>query len=354
MKLSISRHTGIIALTGILFGVVGVGLSYLGNPANSGLCISCFMENSAGALGLHANERMQYLRPELPGFILGALVAALLGREFRARGGNRAMPFFLSGFFLIVGSSVFVGCPIKLLLRLAAGDWTSLAGVAGLLAGVYLGSRGIRAGQGIVPAGMGNSFAAWFVPVLAILATLAIWLPPEFMASSVTGSAARRAPVLASFGLAALLGGLAQRSRFCITGALRDLVLLGRRSRLPLGLLLMVAAAFATNLVAGSFRSDFYGQPGAHQEYLWSFAGMALVGWLSVLIGGCPFRQMVKAGQGDLDSSMAVFGMLFAGGLVQSWNITASASGVPYYGKIAVLCGFFFLFLMNIFFRDRS
>ena len=55
---------------------------------------------------------------------------------------------------------------------------------------------------------------------------------------------------------------------------------------------------------------------------------MFLVGWLSILIGGCPFRQLVKAGEGDTDAGLVVVGMLIGGGLVQSWGIAATAAGV--------------------------
>ncbi|NJD92473.1 MAG: YedE-related selenium metabolism membrane protein, partial [Geobacter sp.] len=45
------RHLLIITLSGLLLGTLGVLLSVWGNPENSGICISCFIENSAGALG---------------------------------------------------------------------------------------------------------------------------------------------------------------------------------------------------------------------------------------------------------------------------------------------------------------
>jgi YedE family putative selenium metabolism protein len=60
-------------LMGAVIGVGAVLLSYFGNPANTGLCVACFMENVSGALGFHDNVRMQYLRPEIMGFVLGAL-----------------------------------------------------------------------------------------------------------------------------------------------------------------------------------------------------------------------------------------------------------------------------------------
>src|SRR5512139_3146394 len=109
-----ARHLWEVIAAGLLLGALGVFLSLWGNPENSGICVSCFMENSAGALGLHANPRLQYLRPELIGFVLGAAACALLGREFRSRGGSAPLARLASGVFLIVGCAVFIGCPIKL------------------------------------------------------------------------------------------------------------------------------------------------------------------------------------------------------------------------------------------------
>jgi uncharacterized membrane protein YedE/YeeE len=82
--------------------------------------------------------------------------------------------------------------------------------------------------------------------------------------------------------------------------------------------------------------------------------GMLLVGWLSVLIGGCPFRQLVKAGEGDSDAGLAVVGMFAAGGLVQSWGIAATAAGVSVAGKVSVLVGLAFVLVMSLLFRERS
>ena len=81
---------------------------------------------------------------------------------------------------------------------------------------------------------------------------------------------------------------------------------------------------------------------------------MALVGWLSVMIGGCPFRQLIKAGEGDSDAGMAVLGMLVGGGLVQAWDIAATAAGVSLGGKIAVLAGFLFVLMNSLFYRERT
>ena len=81
---------------------------------------------------------------------------------------------------------------------------------------------------------------------------------------------------------------------------------------------------------------------------------MLLVGWLSVLIGGCPFRQLIKAGEGDADAGLAVVGMLLGGGFVQSWGVAATAAGVATSGKISVLVGLAFVLLISLLFRDRT
>ena len=348
------RHLWIVLATGLGLGVLGVLLAVWGNPQNSGICVSCFIENSSGALGLHDNERMQYLRPELIGFVLGSVVCASLFREFRSRGGSAPLARLVSGVFLIVGSAVFIGCPIKLFLRLTAGDLTAVAGVFGLIAGVWIGLKGLARGVDLGRAEEERGASGFLVPAGFVLLLVFLLARPAFVIFSERGSAAQHAPLMISLLVGLLLGAFAQRSRFCITGSVRDSMLMGSRSPLFWGFLAFLVGAFGTNLVTGRFNFELYGQPGAHLEYLWSFLGMLLVGWLSVLIGGCPFRQLIKAGEGDTDAGLAVVGMLLGGGLVQSWDIAATAAGVGLSGKISVLVGLVFVLVISLLFRDRT
>ncbi len=347
-------HTWFVMVAGGLLGLFGVWLAVLGNPENSGICVSCFLENSAGALGLHDNARMQYLRPELIGFVLGSSLSALGFREFSSRGGSAPLPRLLSGVFLIVGCAVFIGCPIKLFLRVTAGDWTSLPGLFGLVVGVWLGLKALAAGVHLGSAKKERGGSGFWTPLLFLLLLGFLLLRPGFILFSDRGSAAEAAPVMIALGIGLLLGALAQRTRFCITGGLRDLLVMGLRAQLFWGFLIFILIAFTGSLVSGGFNPGFYGQPGAHLDMLWSFLGMLLVGSISVLIGGCPFRQLIKAGEGDADAGLVVVGMFLGAGLVQSWQLAGTAAGVPLYGKVAVIAGLAFFLLNLLLFRERE
>jgi uncharacterized membrane protein YedE/YeeE len=81
---------------------------------------------------------------------------------------------------------------------------------------------------------------------------------------------------------------------------------------------------------------------------------MFLVGGISVFANGCPFRQVIMAGEGNTDAGLTFFGMLVGGGIVQSWQIRSTVAGPTFFGKIAVLTGLIFLLFMGIAFRSRE
>lgn len=58
MNLSDSKKK--LALAGVLCGLVAACLAYFGNPANMAFCIACFIRDTAGALGFHQAEVVQY------------------------------------------------------------------------------------------------------------------------------------------------------------------------------------------------------------------------------------------------------------------------------------------------------
>lgn len=97
----------LMIIAGFVFGVLAACMTVLGNPGNMGVCIACFYRDISGALGLHRAEIVQYLRPEIMGICLGALIAAVAFKEFKPRGGSNPLVRFLLGMFLMIGALVF-------------------------------------------------------------------------------------------------------------------------------------------------------------------------------------------------------------------------------------------------------
>lgn len=147
------------------------------------------------------------------------------------------------------------------------------------------------------------------------------------------------APLFVSLGIGLAIGFLAQRSRFCTMGAIRDLVLFGQ-THLFMGILSLAAAAFVTNLVLGQFHAGFTGQPVAHTMHVWNFLGMALAGLAFALAGGCPGRQLFLAGEGDGDAAVFVIGMIVGAGIAHNFGLASSPQGVGPHGIAGVVVGF--------------
>ncbi len=140
------KQSRLVIISGLSIGAASVLLMRLGNPANMGICVACFIRDIAGGLGLHRAAAVQYLRPEVPGFILGSMIVSSITREFKPRGGSSPLLRFVLGFFMMIGALVFLGCPLRMGLRLAAGDLNALVGLVGFAAGIWVGLIYLRNG----------------------------------------------------------------------------------------------------------------------------------------------------------------------------------------------------------------
>lgn len=350
-------------VTGLAVGVLAPVLVNLGNPGNMGVCVGCFSRDTAGALGLHRAALVQYIRPEIIGFVLGSLVAALLFREFRPRTGSSPLLRFFLGMFAIIGALVFLGCPWRAYLRLSGGDWNAIVGIVGLAAGIGVGIVFLRMGFSLgrnypAPAALG-----WVMPVLVVALLVLLVTAPELgrdadghptgpIFFSAKGPGSQHAPWLIALGVGLFVGFLAQRSRFCTVGALRDLVLL-RDAHLFNGIFALVVAAFLTNLALGQFKPGFEGQPVAHANMLWNFAGMTLAGLAFTLAGGCPGRQFFLAGEGDGDAGIFVMGMIVGAGFAHNFSLASSPAGPGAFGPAAVLIGLGFCVIIGLAMREK-
>ncbi|MDR0996386.1 MAG: hypothetical protein LBL69_01835, partial [Zoogloeaceae bacterium] len=88
-------------------------------------------------------------------------------------------------------------------------------------------------------------------------------------------------------------------------------------------------------------------QPVAHTDALWNFLSMALVGWIGVLLGGCPLRQLAGAGSGSADCALAVVGMVLGAAAAHNFGLASSGAGPTLGGKLAVVIGLALLLILS-------
>jgi len=333
---------GIVAV-GAVIGVLAALLQKWGNPGNMGICVACFERDMAGSLGLHRADVVQYLRPEVLGFVLGALVAAFSFSEFKPRSGSAPLARFLLGMCAMIGALVFLGCPWRAVLRLAGGDGNALFGLAGLATGVGIGTVFFRSGFSLGRTSKQNYGLGLLMPLVIIGLLLLGLIYPQIpnepksgvLFYSLKGPGSQHAPLIISMAVGLVVGFIAQRSRFCTMGALRDLILF-RHWHLFSGFVALLVAAWLTNLVLGQFHPGFANQPVAHTQSFWNFSGMLVAGLAFALAGGCPGRQLFMSGEGDGDSAVFVFGMIVGAAFAHNFGLASSPAGIGPHGMAAV------------------
>ena len=357
MRNVFSTRTGII-IVGALIGIGAAVLQYLGNPANMGICVACMERDIAGALGLHRADVVQYLRPEIMGFVLGAFIAALIAREHKPRGGSAPLIRFFLGVFAMIGALIFLGCPWRALLRLAGGDGNAILGLLGLAAGIFIGIQFLKRGYSLGRSYPQKSLSGWVLPALMAGLFLLLVFQVSFSPGgpiffSQKGPGSQHAPIWISLAAGLIIGALAQRSRFCTMGAFRDVMLI-RDFHLVSGVAALLIFAFGMNLILGQFKPGFEGQPIAHTGHLWNFLGMALSGLAFVLAGGCPGRQLFLSGEGDMDAGIFVLGMIIGAAVAHNFALASSPKGITAFAPAAVILGFVFCMVVGLTQRDRG
>lgn len=347
------------AVAGLILGVIAAFLVKFGNPGNMGFCVACFTRDIAGAFGLHRAAIVQYLRPEIAGFILGAFGSALAFSEYRPRGGSSPMVRFALGFFAMIGALVFLGCPWRAYLRLAGGDWNAIAGIAGLIVGIAIGVWFLYGGFSLGPSRPTPKAAGLIMPLFAAVILVLLFMRPLLgpkgtgpIFFSESGPGAAHAPILISLAAGLIVGWLAQRTRFCTIGAVRDLIMI-RDSHLFKGIAAFIIAAFVTNFALGQFKPGFEGQPVAHTMQLWNFLGMVLSGLAFTLAGGCPGRMLIMSGEGDSDAGSFVMGMLVGAAFAHNFSLASSATGIGAFGIPATITGLVFCLAVGFAFKHR-
>jgi uncharacterized protein len=266
--------------------------------------------------------------------------------------------------FAVFGALVFLGCPWRAYLRLGGGDWNAILGILGLIGGIAIGVVFLRMGFSLGRNRPAPKALGWVMPGVMVALLVLLILAPQFgrdasgkltgpIFFSEKGPGSQHALLIVSLAVGLVLGFLAQRSRFCTVGAIRD-VLVMRDSRLLLGVVALIVAAFLTNLALGQFHAGFANQPVAHTNALWNFGGMVLAGLAFTLAGGCPGRQLFLAGEGDGDAGIFVAGMIVGAGFGHNFTIASSASGPAAFGPVTVIVGLVICVVIGLTMREAK
>lgn len=340
---------------GALIGVIAVVLTVLGNPGNMGFCIACFLRDIAGATKLHTAGAVQYVRPEIIGLVLGAMVMAVIKGEFKPRGGSSPMLRFVIAIFVMIGALMFLGCPLRMMLRIGGGDLNAIIGLVGFVLGIFVGTLWLRKGFSLKRTYPQSLAEGGVFPAMMLVLFLASLLIPSIFAATEAGGGpgALHAPIIASLIAGLLVGALAQRTRFCTVAASRDAIMF-KDFNMLFGFLAVIVFCIIGNLIAGKFHLSFADQPVAHTDGLWNFLGMALVGWGSVLLGGCPLRQLILAGEGNSDSAVTVTGYIVGAAICHNFGLASSAKGPTVNGMIMVVVGLVVLAVIGLTNRERN
>lgn len=351
---------GIIGV-GVLIGVFAALLQKWGNPGNMGICVACFERDIAGTLGLHRAAVVQYMRPEIIGFVLGSFISACLFREFRSRSGSSPIVRYMLGVFAMIGALVFLGCPWRALLRLAGGDGNAILGLLGLITGIWIATFFMKAGYDLGRARKTYTSAGWVLSLTMLGFLILMLIFPQVQGDiksgvlfySIKGPGAMHAQLIISLAVGLGVGFLAQRSRFCTMGAFRDLILF-KHAHLFSGVMALLIAALITNLILGQFYPGFDNQPVAHTMGLWNFAGMLVAGLAFALAGGCPGRQLFMAGEGDGDAAVFCLGMITGAAFAHNFGLASSPKGIGPHGIAAVIIGFLFCLFIGFTMRRKA
>ncbi|MBR2539400.1 MAG: YedE-related selenium metabolism membrane protein [Mogibacterium sp.] len=336
-----------IIIAGLVIGVIAAGLSYLGNPKNMGFCIACFLRDTVGGLGLHRAAPVQYIRPEIVGIVIGAFCAAFAKKEFSSKGGSAPMTRFVLGFFAMVGCLMFLGCPFRMILRLAGGDLNAVVGLVGFVIGIFCGIFFLKNGYSLKRTYSLTKAEGFMLPIMEVVIFVLLLAKPAFLFFSEEGPGSMHAGVAFAICAGLIVGVLAQRTRLCMVGGMRDLVLF-KETRLLWGFIAILVAALITNLVLGGFKLGMAEQPIAHTDGLWNALGMLLVGFACVLLGGCPLRQLVMSGEGNADSAVTVLGLMVGAAFCHNFGLASSGEGPTPAGKIAVIIGIVVVALIGV------
>ena len=353
------NEKNIIIIAGIILGIISPILVFFGNPLNMGFCIACFIRDTAGGLKLHTASAVQYIRPEIIGIILGSFIIASITKEYNNKGGSSPFTRLILGIIVSIGALMFLGCPFRMILRLAGGDFNAILGLIGFIIGILIGVTFLKKGYSLGRTISLNQLEGSLISIVQVFFLIVLLFIPTLLAFSESGAGpgAMHAPIILSIIAGLVVGAIAQKSRLCMVGGVRNVILFNDWNLL-ICFICIIIIALITNIILQNtvaisinktfFKLGFDGQPIAHNDHIWNLLGMIIVGFASVLLDGCPLRQLVMAGEGNTDSSITVLGILIGAAFAHNFQLASSAAGPTQNGKVEVVICLIICFIIGI------
>lgn len=346
-----------LSIAGLLCGAIAALLAFFGNPANMAFCIACFIRDTAGAMGMHQAAAVMYARPEIIGLVLGSFIISVATKEYRSSAGSSPMIRFVLGVCIMIGALVFLGCPLRMVIRMSAGDLNAWVALIGFILGVGTGVIALKNGFSLGRSYETHKANGVILPTITVgILLLAIFT--SLLKASEAGPGSLHAPIAISLIAGLVFGALAQKSRMCFAGSIRDIFLMKNFDLFSI-IISLFAVLLVFNLATGRFVLGF-NTPGiiAHSDHLWNIIGMYTVGFAAILAGGCPLRQLILAGQGSSDAAVTVLGMFVGAAICHNFGLASSgtalnpetkevvAGAVTTNGKIACIICILFCFII--------
>lgn len=147
------RVTGIQAGVVMALAAVAAGAFFEVRPPDAyGICMSCHTRDVVGWISNRTVgsditvSQASLVFPVLTtiGVVIGALLAALLSKEFRWRPPSRPARSFLYGVLVMNAALIAAGCATRLTLRTSAGDIAGVVGFIAMAGGVALATFWLR------------------------------------------------------------------------------------------------------------------------------------------------------------------------------------------------------------------
>lgn len=262
MITNLTSSEKMLFLSGVVLGILAYVLTYFGNPENMAVCATYSIRDPAGAVKLRTVVAVQYFRPEIVGSVCSSFLIAPATREYRSTAGSSPMPHPILGVIMMIGSLAFLGCPLRMVVRMAAGDLNACVGFLGFAAGAFTGTIALKHGFSLGRAHETGKVNGTVLPVVLVV-LFVLSLTTTLFAFNEKGPDSMHAPALFALAVALLFGAIAQKYRTRFAGSIRSVILMRNFDLITvIGGLFAVMLVF--NLATGGSRLSFAGQPVAH------------------------------------------------------------------------------------------